>query len=140
MSENNFDNKISEILKGIDMPYEPSTWDALSTKLDQQVTPPGITSVANSSPDFQAFDQRMRSALDGIEMPYQPASWDKMAQRLDRSGMVNLIRRHKVAEAAIILLIAVNFQTIFENSSRWFHMPQQEETPVEEPMARNSSR
>ncbi len=140
MSENNFDNKISEILKGIDMPYEPSTWDALSTKLDQQVTPPGTTPIANSSPDFQAFDQRMRSALDGIEMPYQSASWDKMAQRLDRSGMVNLIRRHKVAEAAIILLIAVNFQTIFENSSRWFHMPPQEETPVEEPMARNSAR
>lgn len=140
MSENNFDNKISEILKGIDMPYEPSTWDALSAKLDQQVTPTDIPPAAGSSPDFQAFDQRMRSALDGIEMPYQPANWDKMAQRLDRSGMVNLIRRHKVAEAAIILLIAMNFQTIFDNSSRWFHMPPQEETPVEEPMAGNATR
>ena len=140
MSENNFDNKISEILKGIDMPYDSSTWDALSAKLDQQVTPTDTTPSTSASPDFQAFDQRMRSALDNIEMPYQPANWDKMAQRLDRSGMVNLIRRHKVAEAAIILLIAVNFQTIFDNGSRWFHMPPQEETPVEEPMAGNTQK
>lgn len=135
MSENKFDKVIAEHLKEVEMPYEPASWDALQAKLDQ------LTPATPPDAGQNAFDQRMRSMLEEVDMPYQPMHWDKMAQQLDHSGAVRRVRAWKMAEAAAIILLAINLQLILDNGTRWFHMPRpQETTPEEAPDMASTSR
>lgn len=134
MSDNKFDKKIGEILNNAEAPFEPGSWDAMSKKLDQMAAP-----APDPAGEAPRFDNMMRSALSGIEPSYQPAHWNMLSQRLDNQGAVRRVRLHKVAEAAIILLVVANFQAFLDGGLRLFHMPVRQEVPVQEvPMANKS--
>jgi hypothetical protein len=132
MSDNKFDKKIAEILNATEVPYEPGSWEGLANKLDRAAPPSG-------TPEAPKFDEMMRSALGTLEPSYKPEHWNMLAQRLDQEGIVRRVRLHKVAEAAIILLVVVNFQTFLDGGSHFFRMPvPQEQSAPEVPMAHKS--
>ena len=128
MSENKFDQVIADHIGDIEMPYEPASWDVLQSKMNQLSAP-----TQAAVPDTNAFDQRMRAMLEEVDIPYQSAHWAQMAQKLDHSGSINRIKKYKIAEAVIMVLLVVNLQSILNNGRQWFHMPrpqeEQEQTP-----------
>lgn len=134
MSDNKFDKKIGEILNNAEAPYEPGSWDAMSKKLDQMAAP-----APDPAGEAPRFDNMMRTALSGIEPAYQPSHWNMLSQRLDNQVAVRRVRLHKVAEAAIILIVVANFQAFLDGGMRLFHMPIKEKAPAQEvPMANKS--
>ena len=123
---------MAEILNAAEVPYEPGTWEGLANKLDQGAPAPGAA-------ETPQFDEMMRSTLGNLEASYKPEHWNMLSQRLDHEGTIRRIRLHKVAEAAIILLVVANFQTFLDGGSRLFKMPvPQEQAAPEVPMAHKS--
>lgn len=122
---------MADLLNGLEAPYEPASWDALRQKMED--TAPAPDSGVNH------FDTRMKSVLEDMNAPFQSNHWDMLAARLDRIAVVKRIRFHKVAEAAIVILIVANFQAFLEGGARLFHMPApvQEAPAAERPMANN---
>lgn len=123
---------MADLLNGLEAPYEPASWDALRQKMED--TAPAPDSGVNH------FDTRMKSVLEEMDAPFQSNHWDMLASRLDYLAVVKRIRFHKVAEAAIVILIVANFQAFLDGGARLFHMPAPvQETPAtDRPMAENN--
>lgn len=125
MSDNKFDQKLADILNGLEAPAENGSWEAFLQKMDQNA--------AAEAAHEQRFDERIKAGLQQIDAPYQSAHWQLMETRIEQGIAVRRIRRHKLAEAAIVILIVANFQSFMDGGARIFHMPvPAPETPAQE--------
>lgn len=96
MNQNEFDAEIRAKLEAVEFPYDAESWFAFEKKLD--------SSVEKSAADF---DESVRNVLKKVETPYDSGLWTLMSRQLDRSAAVRKIRFFKLAEAAVILLLAM---------------------------------
>lgn len=102
MSEQHFDLQMKQVLKDLEVPYEPGTWALLERRLD------GLIAEEHPAP-VEQIDKMVYHTLERLEAPYQPAHWDLLAQRMQQQTLrIRRIRLTKVAEAAILLLLLVN--------------------------------
>lgn len=95
-----FDSTLKSALDQLEVPYDPSTWAALESRLD-----------ALPAPD--AVDHVLRPTLEQIESSYDAGSWSALANRMDTIARVRRLRMSKIAEAAIFLLLLLNLKGFF---------------------------
>lgn len=121
MNKFTFDQKIADSLQNLEEAYDPTSWEALRQKLDEKAGTPlqDLHTEKNSA----LFDQQLRTALQELEAPYQYSHWNKMAKQLTQNTTIKRIRFIKVAEAAIILLFAANFNNLIHDNVYPFKMP-----------------
>jgi hypothetical protein len=101
-----FDASIKSSLEHLESPLDPGAWLAFKSKLD-------ISGTEELPDSVQPTDWQLKNALDRLEVPYQLADWNKLNARLNVQGTILRLRRTKLAEAAIFLLILANFQGFF---------------------------
>jgi hypothetical protein len=111
MNLEKFDQEIKNKLSEVEVPYEASTWELLSKKMDVAAPP-----VEPEHAPANAFDEAMRQRLEAFEAPFQSNHWALMAQRLDTRVWVQQLRRHKLIESALIALIVLNFQAVWRST------------------------
>ncbi len=121
MNKFTFDQKIAESLQNLEEAYDPTSWEALRQKLDDKADAP--MTGPHLEKNSELFDKQLRTALQELEVPYQYSHWNKMARQLTQNATIQRIRLIKVAEAAIILLFAANFNNILHNNVYPFKMP-----------------
>lgn len=102
MNQNEFDNKIRASLESVEVPYDPASWNLLETRLDM-----------SSNQSAAGFDAGVKRALDRLETPYDSELWKLMARQLDQSAAIRKVRIRKLAEAAVILLLALQTSANF---------------------------
>lgn len=95
------DSTVKSALENLQMPYDPSSWDALESRL-------------NDMPAPDAIDQRMRPALERLEPAFDELSWHSLAAKMDGLARARRVKWTKAAEAALILLLLLNFKSVFE--------------------------
>lgn len=95
-----FDTTLKSALENIEVPFDPSTWAALASKLDQL-------------PPADAVDQALRPSLEKVDASYDAGSWNLLANRMDVLARVRRLRMTKMAEAAILLLLLLNLKGFF---------------------------
>jgi len=95
-----FDSTLKSALENIEVPFDPSTWAALESRLD-------------ALPASDAIDNQLRPTLERIETPYDDGSWSLLASRMDYIARVRRLRLTKLAEAAIFLLLLLNLSSFF---------------------------
>lgn len=95
-----FDSTLKSALENIEVPFDPSTWAALESRLD-----------ALPAPD--ALDKALRPTLERMEPAFDPGSWSVLAQRMDGLARARRVRFTKAAEAAIFLLLLLNLEGFF---------------------------
>jgi hypothetical protein len=95
-----FDSNLKSALDQLEVPYDPTTWAALESRLD-----------ALPAPD--AVDHVLRPSLEQIESSYDAGSWFALANRMDTMARVRRLRMSKIAEAAIFLLLLLNLKGFF---------------------------
>ncbi len=100
MDLQNFDSILKSALDNLDLPYDPGTWAALESRLDQLPAP-------------DAVDQAVGPTLEKIETSYDAGTWSKLAREMDHLTRVRRLRMHKIAEAAILLLLLLNLKGFF---------------------------
>ncbi len=100
MDLKHFDSTLKSALEQIEVPYDPSTWSALESRLEQL-------------PEPDAVDKALRPSLERIELPFEAASWSMLAGRMDGLARVRRLRMTKLAEAAIFLLLLLNLNGFF---------------------------
>jgi hypothetical protein len=96
MNQQEFDDKIKASLEAIQVPYDPDSRAALEKKMDMSMD----QSVAG-------FDTTVRNVLDRVEVPYDAELWNVMSRQLDQTAAIRKVRFVKLAEAAVILLLAL---------------------------------
>ena len=95
-----FDSTLKSALNNLEVPFDPTTWAALESRLD-----------ALPAPD--AVDHVLRPTLEQIDTAYDAGSWFALANRMDTIARVRRLRMSKVAEAAIFLLLLLNLKGFF---------------------------
>ncbi len=100
MALQKFDSTLKSALENLEVPYDPSTWAALESRLD-----------ALPAPD--AVDKAVRPALEKIEPAYDPSAWSALSSKMDSIARVRRLRMTKLAEAAIFLLLLLNLNGFF---------------------------
>lgn len=95
-----FDSTLKSALENIEVPFDPSSWAALESRLDKLAAP-------------DAVDKAVRPALERIESPYDTGSWAALANRMDGLARVRRLRLTKLSEAAIFLLLLLNLKGFF---------------------------
>lgn len=114
------DDTVKNALENIEVPYDASTWEALSARLD-----------ALSAPD--AVDKVVKPVLERMETPYDVGSWASLTNKMDGLARVRRLRMTKVAEAAIFLLLLLNLEGFFgvvESVTRPKPLPTQSIGPI----------
>jgi len=96
MNQQDFDAKIKAELEAMEVPYDPESWDVFEKKLGSSI-----------ERSLNSFDDSVRSVLTKLETPYDSELWNTMARQLDQSAAIRKVRYFKVAEAAVILLLAI---------------------------------
>jgi hypothetical protein len=132
MNLDQFDQQIKNKIADFEVPYEPSTWDLLAQKMD---TVPVAETTESSEP---AWEDTMRNRLQSVEVPFQPMHWGMLAQRMDQLHWVQQLRRNKLIESALIVLIVLNFQAVWRSTHAiidWA-IPPAETVPVTPPKAK----
>lgn len=124
MNQQEFDDKIKASLEAIQVPYDPDSWAALEKKMDMSMD----QSVAG-------FDTTVRNALDRVEVPYDAELWNVMSRQLDQTAAIRKVRFVKLAEAAVILLLALQIVSTPSPDS----VPSQPLDPQQPPSAPTST-
>ncbi|MCK6694624.1 MAG: hypothetical protein L6Q97_21315 [Thermoanaerobaculia bacterium] len=102
MSEKYFDRQIKQTLEGLEVPYDPGTWNLLERRLD------ALVAEEHPAP-VEQIDKMVYHTLERLEAPYQAAHWELLVQQMQRqSGLIRRVRLTKLAEAAILLLLLAN--------------------------------
>lgn len=102
MSEKYFDRQMKQTLEGLEVPYDPGTWELLERRLDALVTEEYPAPV-------EQIDKLVYHTLERLEAPYKSAHWDLLAQQMQRQALrTRRVRLGKLAEAAILLLLLAN--------------------------------
>ena len=102
MNQNEFDNKIRASLESVEVPYDPDSWNLLETRMD-----------LSNNESVAGFDSGIKSALERLETPYDSELWRLMARQLNQSAAIRKVRIRKLAEAAVILLLALQISANF---------------------------
>lgn len=130
MNQNEFDNIIRASLESVEAPYDPDSWNLLVTKMD-----------LSNNQSVAGFDTGVKRALEQLETPYNSELWKLMARQLDHSAAIRNIRIRKLAEAAVILLLALQTSANFTPDT----IPEKPDIdpipatmPVNNPMAGNT--
>lgn len=104
MDFNALDQKFKDTLGKLEVPYDESSWQTLSNKLDD----------FHSLEREQSSDALLRSRLSFVEPAYDASSWALLSDKLDlerrrRTRMIWM----KCAEAAVFLLLIANISNFF---------------------------
>lgn len=100
IEEGKFDATLKSALEGLQVPYDPASWDQLEQRIAQMPKTDG---------QAPGMDQHFRQVLQGLEVPYHSGHWDLMADRIVREQrMRRRIWITKFAEAAVFLLLVAN--------------------------------
>ena len=124
MDNKTFDSQLKSALENLEVPLEPTAWEAFEQRFPAPVPQPA-----------DAVDQAVRRSMQQLDTPYQPAHWEILASRLTR---IEQLRRRiwvsKSAEAAILLLLL-----LLGNAYGFFGFQPRHSTPAaparQEPMA-----
>jgi hypothetical protein len=120
-----FDETIKNALDNIEEPYDASTWAQLAGRLEAM--PKAVD--ADTS-----IDDAVRDTLVNMEAPYQAAHWAQMSRLLDQQLLRRRLLTAKAAEAAIFLLLLLNFNLFIDENSPIYQPrptpPASAETPV----------
>ena len=96
-----FDASVKSALENIQPPYDPTSWDALESRL-------------NAMPPPDAIDQRLRPALERLEPSFDESSWASLASKMDGLARARRVKWTKAAEAALMLLLLINVRSVFQ--------------------------
>lgn len=89
-----FDSLVMAGLGGLEVDFDPSSWDALEEKMTSEALM-----------EDAEFDELARQALHNYEAPYQKSHWEIMAERLEEEfSLRRKLYRYKVLELALMLL------------------------------------
>lgn len=81
-------------LSGLEVDFDPSSWDALEEKM-----------TAEDAIDDTQIDDLARQSLHNYEVPYQKSHWEIMAERLEEEfSLRRKLYKYKVLELALMLL------------------------------------
>lgn len=93
-----FDDLFKSKAEGFSATATPSDWSAFEKTLDAEET---------------AFDDVLLEKLTNYEVPYNEAHWSDFERELDRHfTIIGYIKRYRILELAIILLLVVNIHTL----------------------------
>ena len=106
MNQQDFDAKIKAELEAMEVPYDPDSWAVFEKKLDSSI-----------DRSLNSFDDSVRSVLTKVETPYESELWNTMARQLDQSAAIRKVRYFKLAEAAVILLLAIQLKSYLPDAS-----------------------
>ncbi|MFN7266948.1 MAG: hypothetical protein ACK5VB_05610 [Bacteroidota bacterium] len=106
MNQQDFDAKIKAELEAMEVPYDPENWAVFEKKLDSSI-----------DRSLNTFDDSVRSVLTKVETPYDSELWNTMARQLDQSAAIRKVRYFKLAEAAVILLLAIQLESYLPAAS-----------------------
>lgn len=123
-----FDETIKNALDNIEEPYDASTWAQLAQRIDATMPEAPATEPA-------AIDDVVREALVGMEALYQSAHWAQMSRLLDQQLLRRRLLTAKAAEAAIFLLLLLNFNLFIDENSPIYQPRTTPTAPAEEPVA-----
>lgn len=103
MNMNKFDDTLKASLERFEAPLEPNSWALFEQKMN------AFAQSADNDPG-ERLDDALRHGLERAEQMAGPADWSRMARQLDNTAR---LRRRvlwtKVAEAAVFLLLLLNF-------------------------------
>jgi len=127
MTNLDFDARLKSALENLEVPYEPSTWAALEQRLPQPAAP-------------DAVDKAVFSALNNLEAPYQNQHWEMLAERMaHRASNRRRLWWHKVAEAAVLLLLLLNLEGLLGTGKAAQPRPAMQ-PPSDKPIAQKPTR
>ena len=106
MNQLDFDAKIKAELEAMEVPYDPDSWAVFEKKLDSSI-----------DRSLNSFDDSVRSVLTKVETPYESELWNTMARQLDQSAAIRKVRYFKLAEAAVILVLAIQLKSYLPDAS-----------------------
>ncbi|HLP93518.1 MAG TPA: hypothetical protein VK168_05750 [Saprospiraceae bacterium] len=121
------DSTVKSALENLQMPYDPSSWDALESRL-------------NAMPAPDAIDQRMRPALERLEPAFDELSWHSLASKMDGLARARRVKWIKATEAALILLLLMNVKSVFEAVDPTHKAPVAPKIENNEPIASKSGK
>jgi hypothetical protein len=88
------DNIVLAGLSGLEVDFDPSSWDALEEKM-----------TAEDVVEDAQVDDLARQSLHNYEVPYQKSHWEIMAERLEEEfSLRRKVYKYKVLELALMLL------------------------------------
>lgn len=103
MDLNKFDKHIKSSLENLEAPYDPSSWQALESKLDSAF-------LEEQPAPVEPVDLVVKKSLERMEVPFQPSHWNILQGKLNQVALVRRVRLSKLAEVAIFLLLLINIE------------------------------
>ncbi len=82
MKGKHLDEQIRKALEGLEVNFDPGSWNAFEERLDKV-----------SSNEADPFDQLLTERLSGLEVPLQAGDWDAMEQRIEAEETAELIEQ-----------------------------------------------
>ena len=93
-----FDGIIRERMDGLEVNADPFSWDALESKIDQELNAPQLSD--------EALDHMATDNLSNLYIPYNPTHWTLMSHRLEEEFNVRRkIVTYKLAEFSLMILL-----------------------------------
>ena len=102
MKDKKLDHIIREKLEQLDIPYEPSTWDALERRMD----------AAQAETEF---DDTIRKKVKNWEATYKVGHWDLLEEKMNAAAAQRVLYRYKAAELALLLLFLFTLGQLLPN-------------------------
>lgn len=102
MKDKKLDHIIREKLERLDIPYEPSTWDALERRMD-------------AAQVETEFDDNVRKKVQNWEATYKTGHWDLLEEKMDAAAAQRVLYRYKAAELALLLLFLFTLGQLLPN-------------------------
>lgn len=94
MDDAAFDSLVAAGLGGLEVDFDPSSWDALEERM-----------VSEEILEDGELDELARQSLNNYEVPYEKSHWEIMAERLEEEfSLRRKMYRYKVLELALMLL------------------------------------
>ena len=125
--KNNIENSIKESLENLDLPYSPSSWDAMRLHLD-------ANSVDRSG---SSVEQAIKSSLEKFETAYNPSAWSILESELIRIAFRNRVKSFLATFAFIAVTIGILYVV---NDSDKLNNEQSSETKLSQGIVKTNSK
>ncbi|MDG1742322.1 MAG: hypothetical protein P8H43_07080 [Crocinitomicaceae bacterium] len=125
--KNNIENSIKESLENLDLPYSPSSWDAMRLHLD-------ANSVDQSG---SSVEQAIKSSLEKFETAYNPSAWSILESELIRIAFRNRVKSFLATFAFIAVTIGILYVV---NDSDKLNNEQSSETKLSQGIVKTNSK
>lgn len=108
MADKNFDKNIRELLQDTPMDYDPSSWSAMSDKLDLELggdTPDALS----ESESTDQFDQLLKDKLENATQEFDQTSWGDLAEKIEKDEELRgRILRVGIIQCLVALLLLLS--------------------------------